>query len=274
MQLGGLTQTAGAFGRVQGALSWLVDHYPALAGWRAVVERLTTFHKAIVDARAQSSQGLVMEPSPDGALHLSDVTIALPNGTKLLDGADLTLTAGHSVVVTGRSGSGKSTLFRAIAGIWPFGHGRIAVPDNAFFLPQLPYIPLGSLRHVVAYPRQASDFTRDEMALALADAGLPALADQLDVDENWATRLSGGEKQRVALARALLIKPDWIFLDEATASLDPEAEADLYRVLKERLPEATLVSIAHRPSIAALHETRLELQRTGAKTGVLVATKP
>ena len=274
MQLGGLTQTAGAFGRVQGALSWLVDHYPALAEWRAVVERLTTFHKAIVDARAQSSQGLVMEPSPDGALHLSDVTIALPNGTKLLDGADLTLTAGHSVVVTGRSGSGKSTLFRAIAGIWPFGHGRIAVPDNAFFLPQLPYIPLGSLRHVVAYPRQASDFTRDDMALALADAGLPALADQLDVDENWATRLSGGEKQRVALARALLIKPDWIFLDEATASLDPEAEADLYRVLKERLPEATRVSIAHRPSIAALHETRLELQRTGAKTGVLVATTP
>jgi putative ATP-binding cassette transporter len=272
MQLGGLTQTAGAFGRVQGALSWLVDHYPALADWRAIVERLTSFHNAIVDARAQSSQGFAMEPSPDGALHLSDVTIALPNGTTLLDGADLTLTAGHSVVVTGRSGSGKSTLFRAIAGIWPFGHGRIAVPDNAFFLPQLPYIPLGSLRHVVAYPRQASDFTRDDMELALTDAGLPALADQLDVDENWAARLSGGEKQRVALARALLIKPDWIFLDEATASLDPEAEADLYRVLKERLPAATLVSIAHRPSVAALHETRLELQRTGSKTGVLVVT--
>jgi putative ATP-binding cassette transporter len=272
MQLGGLTQTAGAFGRVQGALSWLVDHYPALADWRAIVERLTSFHNAIVDARAQSSQGFAMEPSPDGDLHLSDVTIALPNGTTLLDGADLTLTAGHSVVVTGRSGSGKSTLFRAIAGIWPFGHGRIAVPDNAFFLPQLPYIPLGSLRHVVAYPRQASDFTRDDMELALTDAGLPALADQLDVDENWAARLSGGEKQRVALARALLIKPDWIFLDEATASLDPEAEADLYRVLKERLPAATLVSIAHRPSVAALHETRLELQRTGSKTGVLVVT--
>lgn len=274
MQLGGLTQTAGAFGRVQGALSWLVDHYPSLAGWRAIVERLTTFQNAITHARAQADQGFVMGTSPDGALHLSDVTIALPNGNKLLDGADLTLTAGHSVVVTGRSGSGKSTLFRAIAGIWPFGHGRIAVPDNAFFLPQLPYIPLGSLRHVVSYPRPASDFTKDDMARALTDAGLPALADQLDVDENWAARLSGGEKQRVALARALLVKPSWIFLDEATASLDPEAEADLYRVLKERLPGATLVSIAHRPSVAAMHETRLELQRTGGKVGVLVATMP
>ena len=274
MQLGGLTQTAGAFGRVQGALSWLVDHYPSLAGWRAIVERLTTFQNAITHARAQADQGFVMGTSPDGALHLSDVTIALPNGNKLLDGADLTLTAGHSVVVTGRSGSGKSTLFRAIAGIWPFGHGRIAVPDNAFFLPQLPYIPLGSLRHVVSYPRPASDFTKDDMARALTDAGLPALADQLDVDENWAARLSGGEKQRVALTRALLVKPSWIFLDEATASLDPEAEADLYRVLKERLPGATLVSIAHRPSVAAMHETRLELQRTGGKAGVLVATMP
>lgn len=274
MQLGGLTQTASAFGHVQASLSWFITRYPDLAMWRAVVERLTTFHFAIEDARANAGRGLVMEPSPDGALHLSDVTIALPNGTKLLDGAHLTLTPGHSVVVTGRSGTGKSTLFRAIAGIWPFGQGHIEVPDNAFFLPQLPYIPLGSLRHVIAYPRRASDFPDDDMVQALADAGLPALADQLDVDENWATRLSGGEKQRVALARALLVKPAWIFLDEATASLDPEAEADLYRVLKERLPQATLVSIAHRPSVAALHEFRLDLQRTAAGAGVLTAAVP
>lgn len=274
MQLGGLTQTAGAFARVQGALSWLVDHYPALAEWRAIAERLTTFHAAIVEARVSRAGGFVVEPSPDGALHLSDVTIALPNGTKLLEGADLTLTAGHSVVVTGRSGTGKSTLFRAIAGIWPFGQGHIAVPDNAFFLPQLPYIPLGSLRHVIAYPRLASDFSDADLAMALADAGLPALARQLDSEENWATRLSGGEKQRVALARALLLKPAWIFLDEATASLDPEAEIDLYRVLRERLPGATLVSIAHRPSVAALHESRLDLQRSGASAGVLTAIVP
>ena len=184
----------------------------------------------------------------------------------------MTLTAGHSVVVTGRSGSGKSTLFRTIAGIWPFGAGRIAIPANAFFMPQLPYIPLGSLRHVISYPRAAAAYTPAEIAQALTDAGLPALADQLDSDENWAQRLSPGEKQRVALARALLAKPDWIFLDEATASLDPKAETALYHILRQRLPHATLVSIAHRPSVAALHDTRLDLQRTDTRPGVLVAT--
>ena len=273
MQLGGLTQTSGAFGRVQAALSWFVDRYPDLAGWHAVVGRLITFQNAIDAARAQAGRGFTMETSADGDLHLSDVTIALPNGTKLLQGADLTLTKGHSVVVTGRSGTGKSTLFRAVAGIWPFGEGKIAVPDRAFFLPQQPYIPLGSLRHVVTYPNPAGNFPDEDIALALADAGLPALADQLDSDENWAARLSGGEKQRVALARALLMRPDWIFLDEATASLDPEAEADLYQVLKARLPHATLVSIAHRPTVAVLHDSRLDLQRQEGRAGVLVATQ-
>jgi len=273
MQLGGLTQTAGAFGRVQAALSWFIDRYPELAGWHAVVERLVTFQNAIDAARAQAGQGFQVGTSFDGDLHLSGVTVALPNGTKLLDHADLTLTQGHSVVVTGRSGTGKSTLFRAVAGIWPFGAGRIAVPERTFFLPQQPYIPLGSLRHVVTYPNPAGNFPDEDIALALADAGLPALADQLDSNENWAARLSGGEKQRVALARALLMRPDWIFLDEATASLDPEAEADLYRVLKERLPHATLVSIAHRPTVAALHDTRLDLQRPDGRAGVLVATQ-
>ena len=272
MPLGGLTQTAGAFSRVEAALSWFISHYASLAEWRAIVERLTTFHNAIVEARAHAGRKFTMERSKDGTLQLSEVTIALPNGVKLLDRANLTLNPGHSVVVTGRSGSGKSTLFRAIAGIWPFGEGRIAVPENSFFLPQLPYIPLGSLRHVVTYPHAPTAYAKPVIAQALVDAGLPALADQLDRDENWATRLSGGEKQRVALTRALLARPDWIFLDEATASLDPDAEADLYRVLKQRLPRATLVSIAHRPSVAALHDSRLELQRVDAKAGRLVAT--
>jgi putative ATP-binding cassette transporter len=277
LTLGGLTQTADAFGRVQGTLSWLINHYsnaaasdPSLTSWTAIVERLLSFHYAIEKARVGVAHSIAMGTSADGALHLSGVTIALPGGNRLLDGADLTLTPGHSVVVTGASGTGKSTLFRAIAGIWPFGAGRIDVPPNTFFLPQAPYIPLGALRHVIAYPRHASDFSDDDFVMALADAGLPGLVDQLDADENWASRLSGGEKQRVALARALLAKPDWIFLDEATASLDPEAEEDLYRVLRERLPHATLVSIAHRMSVAALHEDELKLQRTAGGPSVLV----
>jgi vitamin B12/bleomycin/antimicrobial peptide transport system ATP-binding/permease protein len=269
--LGGLTQTAGAFGRVQDALSWFISRYPDLAQWYAIVERLTTFHRAVIAARAAFGTGLALADSPDGSVQLRDLTIELPNGAKLLTDVGLVLEPGHSVVVTGRSGSGKSTLFRAIAGIWPFGTGRVQRPaERCLFLPQRPYIPLGSLRHVISYPHPHDLHSREEIGRALQDAGLPQLIARLDDDENWPQQLSGGEQQRVALARALLAKPDWLFLDEATASLDPEAEAELYRTLKTRLPNTTLVSIAHRPSVAAFHERRLVFRREEGKPGELV----
>ncbi len=212
-----------------------------------------------------------MAGAPDGSVQMRHATLELPNGTKLLADADLVLEPGHSVVVTGRSGSGKSTLFRALAGIWPFGHGRVQRPaERCLFLPQQPYIPLGSLRNVVSYPHPPDTHSQEEIARALDDAGLPQLVARLDNEENWPQQLSGGEQQRVALARALLAKPDWLFLDEATASLDPEAEAELYRTLKARLPNTTLVSIAHRPSVAAFHERHLELQREDGQPGELV----
>jgi len=268
--LGQMFQTVDAFGRVQDALSWVVDSYKAIAIWRAVVERLATFERAVAQERATAQGGFSHTVSADGAVHLRGVDMVLPNGTKLLENADLDLTRGHSVVINGASGSGKSTLFRVISGIWPFGAGQVEAPANSFFLPQRPYIPLGTLRHVVTYPRPPSDHSPEEIAQALRDAGLPRLVDQLDHDDMWASRLSGGEQQRIGLARALLAKPDWLFLDEATASLDPEGEAQLYQVLKERLPEATLVSIAHRPSVAAFHDRHLTLQRTDARPGRLV----
>ncbi len=269
--LGGLTQTAGAFGRVQDALSWFVTRYPDLAQWHAIVERLTTFHRAVLAARAAAGSGMTVADSPDGSVQMRDFTLSLPNGVKLLSEADLILEPGHSVVITGRSGSGKSTLFRALAGIWPFGQGRLQrTAESCLFLPQRPYIPLGSLRHVITYPHSPDRFSHEEIAAALEAAGMPQLVPQLDHDENWPSLLSGGEQQRIALARALLAKPDWLFLDEATASLDPEAEAGLYRTLKERLPNTTLVSIAHRPSVAAFHERRLVLRREDGKPGELV----
>jgi putative ATP-binding cassette transporter len=269
--LGGLTQTAGAFGRVQDALSWFITRYPDLAQWHAIVERLTTFHRAVIAARAAFGTGIAVADATDGLVQIRDLRLELPNGAKLLEDADLDLKAGQSVVVTGRSGSGKSTLFRAIAGIWPFGQGRVLRPvERCLFLPQRPYIPLGSLRHVISYPHPPATYSREELEGALADAGLPQLAARLDDDENWAQQLSGGEQQRVALARALLAKPDWLFLDEATASLDPEAEAELYRTLKSRLPGTTLVSIAHRPSVAAFHDRRLTLRREEGKPGDLM----
>ena len=269
IQLGGLMQTVGAFAQVQGSMSWFVESYASLAQWRAIVERLATFDRAIVKARAEAHGGFTTSEAPAGTVRLHDVTMSLPDGTKLLDGADLSLTAGHSVVITGRTGSGKSTLFRVLAGLWPFGHGLVEIPPKSFFLPQRPYIPLGTLRHVITYPNAVEAFSQEQIGQALTDAGLPQLVDRLEHDDNWPQRLSGGEQQRVALARALLAKPDWIFLDEATASLDPDAEEDLYRVLKKRLPNATLVSIAHRPSVAALHDGRLVFKREDGKPGSL-----
>jgi putative ATP-binding cassette transporter len=227
----------------------------------------------VIAARAAFGTGLTLADAPDGTVRMHDATIELPDGAKLLADADLVLERGHSVVITGRSGSGKSTLFRALAGIWPFGHGSVRRPvESCLFLPQRPYIPLGSLRHVISYPYPTDTYSPEEVARALDDAGLAQFATRLDDDEAWAQQLSGGEQQRVALARALLAKPDWLFLDEATASLDPEAEAELYRTLKARLANTTLVSIAHRPSVAAFHDRRLVLRRVAGRPGELVRT--
>jgi vitamin B12/bleomycin/antimicrobial peptide transport system ATP-binding/permease protein len=274
MQLGGLMQTVGAFGEVQSAMSWFVNSYGQLAQWSAIVERLATFHRAIVKARAETHGGYQHVTTGTGEVRMQNITVALPDGTALLDGADLTLTAGHSVVITGRTGSGKSTLFRVMAGIWPFGHGKVEIPANSFFLPQRPYIPLGTLRHVITYPHAVDAYSTEQIKTALIDAGLPKLCERVADDDNWPQRLSGGEQQRVALARALLAKPEWIFLDEATASLDPDAEEDLYRILKERLPSTTLVSIAHRPSVAAFHDDRIVMQRDEGSPGTLVGSRP
>ncbi|HVZ06921.1 ABC transporter ATP-binding protein/permease [Rhodopila sp.] len=269
MQLGDLMQTVGSFGQVQSSMSWFVSAYAQLATWRAIVERLATFDRAITAAREAAAAGFKTSESPDGAIRLQDVTMSLPDGTRLLDGVDLTLTPGHSVVLVGRSGTGKSTLFRALAGIWPFGTGRVEVPREAFFLPQRPYVPLGSLRHAITYPNATDAFSDAELRQVLADVGLPHLADRLDEDENWPQRLSMGEQQRLGFARALLAKPEWIFLDEATASLDRQAEDELYRLLKERLPGTTLVSIAHRESVARYHERLLTFRRETGHAGVL-----
>jgi putative ATP-binding cassette transporter len=269
--LGAVTQTAGAFGEVQGAMSWFVDTYSTLAAWRATVERLSTFYKAIQAARAAAFHGVKTEAETGSAYALHGATIALPDGQELLSTADLTLRPGAPILITGRSGAGKSTLFRAFAGIWPFGSGGVQRAEGrTLFLPQRPYIPLGTLRHAVAYPAHAHDYSDAEMRAALTDVGLAHLIPRLDDEDNWSMRLSGGEQQRVALARALLAKPDWLFLDEATASLDPESEAALYETIRQRLPHTTVVSIAHRPAVKAFHARHIVLEREPGSKGRLV----
>jgi putative ATP-binding cassette transporter len=264
MPLGFVTQVGDAFGQVQGAMSWLVNNYQALAAWAATVERLATFQRAIAAAHAAAGQGITAEGAlSESGFALRDATIALPNGEVLLAHSNLTLRPGQSVVISGRSGTGKSTLFRAFAGIWPFGSGHVQRPagQRALFLPQRAYMPLGSLRHALSYPDE--EFAYDDAAVrqAMADVHLDHLIDRLGDEDDWTQRLSGGELQRLAIARALLARPEWLFLDEATANLDPEAEAEVYAIIKTRLPGTTVVSIAHRPEVARWHDKHLRFER-------------
>jgi putative ATP-binding cassette transporter len=270
---GVIFQTIDAFGQVQSALSWIVDRYQTIADYRAIGERLATFHRSIEAARVVDAN-LVRSESADDTLRVRDLDLTLPNGMKLLEHADLTVSRGHSMVITGRAGSGKSTLFRALSGIWPFARGEIQLPKNTFFLPQRPYIPLGTLRHVITYPVDGTHHDRAELAQLLRDVGLPHLVDRIDRDDNWPQSLSGGELQRIAIARALLAKPSWIFLDEATCSLDPDSEAEIYEVLKTHLPDATLVAIAHGPSVADFHDGRIVFERSGTTPGALTVEAP
>ena len=264
ISFGTLSRVAGAFAEVQGAASWLVDNYLALADWAATVERLATFSRAL-DAANANRAGITVVPAKGMGYAARDLHLTLPDGTVLLDGVGVQVRPGEHIALRGRSGSGKSTLFRALAGIWPFGRGVVERPaGQTMFLPQKPYIPLGSLRRAVTYPAAMDAFPDPAIAAALTDAGLAALVPELDLDMSWSQRLSGGEQQRLAIARVLLNRPQWLFLDEATANLDPQGEADIYRILRERLPGTAVLSIAHRPEVAGMHEQSLLLQRTPA----------
>ena len=257
--LGAMMQTTGAFRSVENSMAYFVHAYSSIASWRATVERLAAFRRAIHDART-TPQGVVRSDSGGADFTLKGLTLTLPDGRVLLDNQDIKLTAGAWFALAGRSGTGKSTLMRAMAGLWPFGSGRIAHPaGKCLFLPQRPYFPLGTLRHAICYPDGVAAHSDDAIREALRACGLNHLEPALDREEPWAQRLSGGEQQRVAIARALLAQPDWLFLDEATASLDPESEAELYGILRHRLPGATIVSIAHRTTVAALHDRRIML---------------
>ncbi|MGE4166632.1 MAG: ABC transporter ATP-binding protein/permease, partial [Xanthobacteraceae bacterium] len=269
MQLGGLMQTASAFASVQGALSFFITVYRQLAEWRAVIDRLDGFNNAAqAAAHAASAPPVVTIAAGDGAaIALDDLAVRLPQGTPLVSAADVTIEAGERMLVTGPSGSGKSTLFRALAGIWPFGSGRVRIPKGAtvMMLPQRPYFPIGTLSAAVVYPAEPGAFERARVAEAITAVGLPALAARVDEEAHWNRMLSLGEQQRLGLARALLHRPDFLFLDEATASLDEPSEAALYRLLDERLHGTGIVSIGHRGTLAAFHRRGLALKPDGGR---------
>jgi vitamin B12/bleomycin/antimicrobial peptide transport system ATP-binding/permease protein len=266
--LGGMMQTASAFSSVQQALSFFVSTYRTLAEWRAVVARLDGFDTAIKSAAvvASSTESIDIVPSTGSHdIDLKQLLIRLPNGTPLVSAQSFSITGNERTLITGPSGAGKSTLFRAVAGIWPFGSGSIAIPANAtlMMLPQRPYFPVGSLKAAIVYPAEVAAFSSDQVANVLVEIGLPQLASKLEEDAHWNRTLSLGEQQRLGLARALLHQPQYLFLDEATASLDEASEEALYRLLEKKLPAATIVSIGHRSTLEAFHQRKVVLSRDG-----------
>lgn len=275
IKLGDLMQTASAFDKVQGALSWFISAYAQLADWKATVDRLTSFQAAMASMQTanRDEPGIRGDTAAGSDVTAENVELRLPNGAPLVAPFSLTLQAGRSVLITGPSGSGKSTLFRALARLWPFGQGVVRLPQGkrVLFLPQKPYLIIGSLRAQLSYPDAPHTYSEALLKQALIECDLPQLIERLDEEQHWAQQLSGGEQQRIAFARALLQKPDWLFMDEATASMDEAAEARLYGLLRTRLPHTTVISIGHRATLAQFHHQRLTIQhQVGARQLVWV----
>ena len=277
VDFGRFSQAADAFSNVNTAMNFFVDRYTGLASFSATLARLTSFEEAFARAsEAEKGRGIAVGSADGPILSTPELELALPNGRKLAHVGDLALIPLEPALVVGPSGVGKSTLFRAVAGLWPFGGGEVLQPPHAklMLLPQRPYIPIGPLREALAYPGSPASFPEDLLRETLAKVGLGAFVDRLDESDNWQMRMSGGEQQRLAVARALLAKPDWLFLDEATASLDERSEADLYRAIAATLSKTTVVSIGHRSTLDAFHKRRITFEpRDGAPATVASAAE-
>lgn len=273
IQLGGLMQIVSAFGQVQEALSYLITAYTDIAEWRAVIERLTGFRSGLEKARALAAQSQVAVETSNSGLKVDDLALSLPDGKPLLQIDGLALNAGESLLISGKSGNGKTTLLRAIAGLWPFGAGRLQRAGDAqsLFLPQKAYLPLGTLRTALAYPRDPATFSDADYHAALESLDLDKLAPRLDEDAQWHQQLSGGEQQRVQFARALLLKPKWLYLDEATSALDEATEAKALDALHRNLPDTAVLSVGHRPALQAFHKRHAQLRPADAGGPALLA---
>ena len=264
MQLGGFMQTISAFGRVQDALSYFVESYDSIAQYVAVIRRLGGFAGHMEEAEALAPS-FDFTKNTSNALQLWQMDIALPDGRQLAEKLSIAVPAGKRLLISGGSGAGKSTLLRAIAGIWPYGTGEISLPTGwrTMFLPQRPYLPLGSLRRAIYYPQPVLENTDDNLTGLLERFGLQNLAGQLDAVDDWSRILSLGEQQRLAFIRILLLRPDIVFLDESTSALDEPREAQAYEILHQMLPQMAVVSVGHRSSLLNCHDKQLVLAGDG-----------
>jgi putative ATP-binding cassette transporter len=273
MSLGQVMQAASAFVTVQAAFNWLVENYPRFADWTASARRVSSLLVSL-DRLQRASNGsgvgnIVRRDTETAALVLKDLSVTLDDGTQVIDQTEVSIAPGEHVLIAGESGSGKSTLVRAIAGLWPWGGGEIGIRSGAklFFLPQRPYVPIGTLRRAVTYPTPASEVDDARVREAVEAVGLGAFVPRLDEEAPWDQILSGGEKQRLAFARLLLHEPDLIIMDEATSALDPPSQEMLMRLVAEKLDATTIVSVGHRPELEEFHDRKLVLgaQKDGAK---------
>lgn len=274
MTLGALMQTAAAFAQVQVALNWIFDNYPRIAEWMASAGRVTGLWAAFTrldnSVGAEEHEHIVIGESPDDKVRLENLSVAQFDGRVMIDEATTEIGRGERVLLTGESGTGKSTLIRAIAGLWPWGSGRVLIPANArvAFLPQRAYIPNGTLRQVLHYPITVREPTTEELEIALQRCGLAHLVPRLDEEDRWDKVLSGGEQQRIGFVRLLVQKPDVVILDEATAALDVDTQASIMGLFRNELGDVTLISVGHRPELAEFHNRRLSLRRTATEVSM------
>ncbi len=260
IRLGGVIQSAGAFGQIEESLSFFRNAYDRFASYRAAIIRLDGLVQA--NAKARKLPELSTVASTDGSVELIDVEVRTPTGRQLIEPLNLRLVPGDGLVITGQSGCGKTMLLRSLAQLWPYCSGRLLRPDGrneVMFLPQLSYLPLGNLRAVVSYPEMEGEFDDRALRHALVMVTLPNLITRLGEDQDWAKVLSPGEQQRIAFARVLVSKPKAVFLDESTSALDEGLEYSLYDLLRRELPDCIVVSATHRSTVEAHHHQQLEL---------------
>lgn len=258
IELGELMQINSAFGNVQENFSWFITAYSDLAAWRATCDRLLSFRQAMSDNEQRTPAIDVQNQGSDLQVH--NLGLDLADGRHLLTDADMTVEPGERVMLSGRSGSGKSTLLRAMGHLWPAGHGNIRLPAARYlFLPQKPYLPIGTLREALSYPQPGDTYAPERYAQVLETCRLPHLVGRLDEANHWQRMLSPGEQQRLAFARALLYAPQWLYMDEATSAMDEEDEATLYQALIDEIPGLSIVSVGHRSSLKRFHPRHVRI---------------
>ena len=266
ISLGGLMQIANCFGKVQDAMSYFVDVYASLAEWQSCAERLLSFdkHIAAIEKETEEKSGSLVREETHDRLRLADVTISVPamdenkRTREIISSASCTIRSGEHVILKGPSGSGKSTLLRTLAGFWPYvkGHISMPAPSEMMFIPQKPYIPMGTSAEAASYPLETAD--EEILSPLLVECGLSHLMEKTDTEADWSHILSLGEQQKLAFVRVFLRKPKWVFLDEATSAMDEETEEKMYRLLTA-LPGTTVISIGHRSTLDKWHDRVLRI---------------